>query len=299
MKPLINIVFAGIILITSSCNNDVPDAFAYGNFESEDIMISSEMTGQILILPVNEGDRIEKGDIITVIDTVQLLLKRNQLLVSKKAVTSKLALIDAQIGVNEVSLTNMERELKRFGNLFLEQAATKKQIDDLQGQINLVRAQVDVLNVQKKPVYIELESINTQVEQIDDQISKCYVRAPVSGTILERYCRQGELAVTGKRLVKITDLSELNLRVFIDGKQLSEVKMGEQVNVVYDGPEGLKTVSGTITWISPEAEFTPKIIQTREDRISLVYAMKVRVKNNGEMKIGMPGEINLVTDAGS
>lgn len=293
MNTIKSILTAGIILLTVSCKNDSQEAFAYGNFESEDLMLSSQSNGILLSLKTEEGDRVEKGDLIAIIDSTQLDLKRLQLVSGKKTLSAKISQINSQEEVYRRNLENLERELKRFGNLFLEKAATKKQVDDLEGQITVIQAQLNTLEVQKQAVYTELETLNVQIKQMDDQIDKCRVKAPISGTVLEKYSREGELTMQGKRIVKIADLSNLYLRAFIDGNQLSLVSLGDKVNVVYDGAEDLESIEGTVTWISSEAEFTPKIIQTRDDRVSLVYAMKVIVPNNGSLKIGMPGEINL------
>ena len=285
--------FLFLVLFLGSCNNADPEAFAYGNFESEDVFISAETTGRILYLGIDEGDSIEKGDTIALIDTTQLNLKYLQLLAAKKAVASKLSQINRQKDVNQVGISNLEREIKRFGSLFLEEAATKKQMDDLDGQLKLLEAQEQILNSQKKSVYAEVESIEVQVLQIRDMIERSIIRAPFNSNVLEIYTREGELAAAGRKLIKIADLSYLNLRIFIQGNQLSSIRLGNSINVVYDGEEGLNTTKGEVIWISDEAEFTPKIIQTRDDRISLVYAAKIKVLNDGSLKIGMPGEINL------
>ena len=285
--------FLFLVLFLGSCNNSDPEAFAYGNFESEDVFISAETTGRILYLGIDEGDSIEKGDTIALIDTTQLNLKYLQLLAAKKAVASKLSQINRQKDVNQVGISNLDREIKRFGSLFLEEAATKKQMDDLEGQLKMLEAQEQTLNSQKQSVYAEVESIEVQVLQIRDMIERSIIRAPFNSNVLEIYTREGELAAAGRKLIKIADLSYLNLRIFIQGDQLSSIRLGNSINVVYDGAEGLNTTKGEVIWISDEAEFTPKIIQTRDDRISLVYAAKIKVLNDGSLKIGMPGEINL------
>ncbi len=285
--------FLFLLLLLGSCKNEDTEAFAYGNFESEDVFISAETSGKVLNFSIDEGSVLEQGDIIAVVDTSQLNLKYLQLLASRKAVASKLSQINRQKDINQVNVANLEREIKRFGSLFLEEAATKKQLDDLEGQLNLLKAQEQSFNSQKKTVYAEIESVDVQELQIKDQIERSIIRAPFKSTVLEIYTREGELAMAGRKLIKLADISYLNLRIFIQGSQLSSIKLGNTINVVYDGAEGLNTIKGEVIWISNEAEFTPKIIQTRDDRVSLVYAAKIKVANDGSLKIGMPGEINL------
>ncbi|MCK4920000.1 MAG: HlyD family efflux transporter periplasmic adaptor subunit [Bacteroidales bacterium] len=289
-------IFALGIIISSfiiSCTESDPEAFAYGNFESEDVLISSETTGKILQMSISEGDNLEKGDNIAIIDTTQLHLKSLQLKASRKGVASRLNQLAKQKDVNKVNISILEKEIIRFGSLFLEKAATKKQLDDLEGKLEIILAQDKTIDSQKGTIYAELESIDLQILQLKDQLERSYIKAPFSCSVLEKYAMEEELAAAGRKIVKITDLSYLNLRVFIQGDQLSSVKLGGKVQVIYDGANGLETTSGELIWVSSEAEFTPKIIQTREDRVSLVYAAKIKVKNDGSLKIGMPGEVNI------
>lgn len=295
MKNAIKILFiifflAGYI----SCSNNNEKSFAYGNFESEDLLIPSETTGIITGFYVDEGDLLEPGDRIAMTDTTQLFLKRTQLIAARNAVSAKLAQINSQIEVQKVNLQNLEREFKRFGSLFLEEAATKKQMDDLEGKIDMVKAQINALTSQKSSVYAELDAQDAQIEQVNDQIQSSAIVSPQNARVLETFNRRGEMAVAGRPIVKIADLSNLILRIFIDGNQLSSINIGDKVKVIYDGPDGLMDTEGTVSWISSEAEFTPKIIQTREERVNLVYAAKVMVPNDGSLKVGMPGEIQLL-----
>lgn len=282
-----------ICLFIGSCNESDTEAFAYGNFETEDVSISSETTGKIIKMTISEGDKLEKADVIAIVDTSQLHLKILQLKASRKAVASKLNQLSSQKEVVKINIEVLEKEIKRFGSLFLEKAATKKQLDDLEGNLKVLKAQVNTIDSQKSSVYAELESVDVQILQIEDQMKRSYLRAPFAATVLEKYAQQGELAAVGKKIVKLADLSYLNLRVFIQGDQLSSIKLGNRVQVVYDGAEGLETTRGEVIWVSSEAEFTPKIIQTRDDRVSLVYAAKIKVINDGSLKIGMPAEINI------
>jgi HlyD family secretion protein len=283
---------AFVIFLLSSCRNKEDVAFAYGNFESEDVLVSAEVTGRILDFGIQEGDNVNSGQLLGIIDTSQLTLKKSEIIAASAAIRSRLVQIDEQINVNDVNIRNVNKDLDRVRAMHSEGAATDKQLDDLEGKIDLLKAQNAALRSQKSSVYDELDAQKARLMQAEDQIRKCFLNAPAKGTILETYAREGELAITGKALYSITDLSRLILRAFIDGDQLSSIRLGQKVVVGFDGPGG-KQISreGKVSWISSEAEFTPKIIQTRKERVNLVYAVKVIVPNDGSLKIGMPGEI--------
>jgi HlyD family secretion protein len=171
-------------------------------------------------------------------------------------------------------------------------AATQKQLDDITGAISVLERQINAVNAQKSSIYEQSTVVDEQISQVDESLRKCRVAAPISGTILVKYAERGELAITGKPLFRIADLGTLFLRVYVDGEQLTALKTGQAVKVLVDRQDGnMKNLTGTISWISPEAEFTPKIIQTRKERVNMVYAVKVLVKNDGYLKIGMPGEV--------
>lgn len=295
MRTLTFLMIAGLaISLLTSCNTDPEESFAYGNFESVGLFIPAENSGIINNFYVEEGMLVQPGEKIAEMDTLQLHLKKQQVIAAKKAVNARIVQINSQIEVQEVSLANLEREYKRFGSLFLEEAATKKQLDDLEGQIRLARAQIQALNSQKLAVYAEADAQAARLSQLEDQIKRSTILAPSQGQILEVFTRQGEMAMAGRPVAKMADLSNLILRVFIDGDQLSSITTGDRVKVLFDGMTGINYTEGTVSWVSPEAEFTPKIIQTREDRVNLVYAVKVIVPNDGSLKIGMPGEIQLI-----
>ena len=294
MKHTILLSLSLLIISMYSCKSTEDDAFAYGNFESQDILISSEVTGDLLKFSAEEGEHLKKGDIIGLIDTTQLHLKKLQLISASSVIKSGIQEIDAQIEVNSVNLTNLEREQSRLQNLMKDGAATAKQMDDMNGQVALVKAQTSALKAKKTGIYAQLESSGIQVRQTEDQIRKCFISVPIDGTVLEVYLREGELATPGKAIFKMANLNEMILRVFISGDQLSSVNTGDSIVVRIDGAaDNFKEFSGEVIWVSSQAEFTPKIIQTRKERVNLVYAVKVAVKNSGEIKIGMPGEISL------
>ncbi|MFW5644272.1 MAG: HlyD family secretion protein [Bacteroidota bacterium] len=296
MKYLTGSFFLGLLLMVSSCGEEEKESFAYGNFESNDLLIPSETSGLIIHLDVNQGDEIRKDSRIALIDTSQYHLQKQQVLASRKAVLATLPQLEAEIRVQEVNISNLERELKRFASLFLENAATASQIDDIEGRLELARAQLNSLKTRKLSVYAERDAKDAQLRQIEDQIHRSFIAAPIDGQILEIFLNGGEMAVTGRPVAKLANLKELILRVFIEGDQLSSIKLNDKVRVLFDGPEGLESTEGKISWISPRAEFTPKIIQTRENRVNLVYAVKVSVPNDGRIKIGMPGEIQLISN---
>ena len=287
------IILLAITTIMNSCKEKGPESFAYGNFESEDVLVPSEGSGIVTEFFITQGDLLKAGERIAQIDSLQLHLKKTQLLASRKAILARLEQINSQIDIEKVNLENLQRELKRFGNLFLEEAATRKQMDDLEGNIELVKAKIEALKTQKKAIYAERDAQEAQISRVTDQIKRTSVIMPINGRVLETFVRKGEMVVAGRPVAKVADLEELILRVFIDGNQLSSLITGEQVQVFDDGQDQVLNTKGKVIWISPEAEFTPKIIQTREERVNLVYAVKVLVPNDGSLKVGMPAEIQL------
>lgn len=289
MKRYIVLIF---MIILGACTGKNGKSDAYGTFESTEITVSAETNGRILRLDAEEGKIYQAGSITGIIDTIDLSLKKLQVLAQRSAAASKLDNIRAQIDVQKQQKQNLMVDKNRVENMLKEKAATQKQFDDINGSLNLIDKQVASVETQNISVAAEMKAYDAQLSQIDETIGKCYIHNPVEGTILSKYAEQGEIAFAGKALYKIADLSTMYLRVYISGSQLAEVKPGQKVNVFIDddNPSG-KQLEGEISWISSSSEFTPKIIQTREERVNLVYAMKVRVKNDGRLKIGMPGEI--------
>ncbi|MBE0652597.1 MAG: HlyD family efflux transporter periplasmic adaptor subunit [Bacteroidales bacterium] len=282
-----------LVTILTCCDNGNRESFAFGNFEAEEILVPAEANGVLKEMLVSEGDQLREGDKIARIDTVQLHLKKMQVIAGRSAAQAKLTQIRSQVTVQEISLSNLEREHKRFSALFQEDAATAKQLDDIRGQMDVARAQIEALKSQSLAVYADRDAQDAQILQLEDQIRRSLIRSPSDGQLLEIFVRKGEMAMAGRPVIKMAELSNLTLRVFIDGNQLSSIKTGDIVIVLYDGKDNMLQTEGVISWVSPEAEFTPKIIQTREERVNLVYAVKVQVPNNGSLKIGMPGEIQL------
>ncbi|WP_073003324.1 HlyD family secretion protein [Mariniphaga anaerophila] len=291
MKYKILIATLSTVLFGCTNNNDQSDA--YGNFETETTIVAAESSGKIIQKNVEKGQKIEAGFIAVITDTVQPFLKLKQIEAQKAAVVSKRASVAAQIAVFEEQKRNLQINEKRISQMLSDGAATQKQLDDITGQINVANRQIESTKTQFSSISKELEVVETQKEATGDLLRRCTVKSPASGTILETYAELGELATPGKPLFKMANLDELTLKVYVSGAQLSNIKIGQEVSVWVDKNEtDNQSFPGKITWISSEAEFTPKIIQTKEERVKLVYAVKVAVKNNGTLKIGMPGEIS-------
>jgi len=254
-------------------------------------MVSAESQGKIVAFEPEEGNALEKDQVTVTIDTTQLYLQKIQLESGKSALLTRIQTLNAQIRASQVQMSNLEREKMRIDKLAEGGAATAKQQDDIQGQIALLEAQIQATDSQKSSVYAERKTLEVQIQQVEEQIAKCAVRNPVQGILLTKYKEAGEIAAPGQPLYKVANLDELILRAYVSGRQLSSVAIGQEVRVRFDGPRGMEETAGVVSWISPRAEFTPKIIQTREERVNLVYALKVKTYNDGSLKIGMPGEV--------
>jgi HlyD family secretion protein len=281
-----------LALIVSSCGNGNNKSDAYGNFEAKEIQVSAEAQGKITDFKIEEGDNLKAGQIAGYIDTAQLYLKKMQLQAQVNSLNSKFTQISSQIAVQEQQKASIEREQKRLEKLVAANAAPTKQLDDINSQLDVLNSQIASTKVQNQSITFDTKAMRFQIEQMQDQIDKSSIVNPVDGTVLEKYVEQGEMATPGKVLYKIADLSVLRLRAYISESQLSQIKVGQKVTVLFDKKnDKMQSSEGIVSWVSQQAEFTPKIIQTKEERVNLVYAIKVDVKNNGALKIGMPGEI--------
>jgi len=281
----------------TSCGNKYPQADGYGNFEADETVVSAESAGKILFLDVDEGSVLDKGKLVAIIDTGDLQLRKEQLIAQKKAVESKAANVTAQIEVQKQQKNNLLTDKVRTENLFKEGAATAKQLDDINGAVALVEKQILSTETQMVNISNEINVIEKQIAQLEENINKCSIVNPVKGTVLEKYAEVFELTAPGKSLYKIAVLDYLYLRAYISGAQLAQVKLGQKVQVNIDAGENtMRQLEGEISWIASVAEFTPKIIQTREERINLVYAIKIKTPNDGSLKIGMPGEVVFLND---
>lgn len=289
MKKLSLTIIASILII--SCTKDNDRADSYGNFEATEITVSSESNGKIEFLNFEEGDVLEAQAQVGLIDTMQLYYSKQQLLASKNTVSSKSENVLSQRSVLNEQLKSAQIERNRVRSMFDENAATKRQVDEVDGLVKVIEAQMRSVGTQNAPIVSDLKSIDVQIEKINDQISKSKITNPIKGTVLTKYAEAGEITAFGKPLYKIADMSEMTLRVYVSETQLSNIKIGQEVTVKIDGAAEMKSVKGTISWIASQAEFTPKIIQTKEERVNLVYAVKVKIKNDGSLKIGMPAEM--------
>ena len=285
------LLISTFILILAACSNNETKPDAFGNFETNEVIVSSETSGRILMTAFEEGAKVDKEAVMDIIDTVNLVLQRYQLIAQTESVLSQKAGLYAQIAVSEQQITNIRKDQVRIKQMLADGAATPKQIDDVDGQIAVVEKQKKAYAAQITAIDKNAQAVKAQIGVLNDRIKSSVVKAPISGIILEKYAETGELATPGKPLYKMANIDNLILRVYISGTQLTQIKTGKQVKVMIDTNEGIKEIAGIVEWVSPEAEFTPKIIQTREERVKLVYAAKVRVPNNGSLKLGMPGEI--------
>lgn len=298
MKTIKNIVYVSIILLLTACGKGNGDYDASGVFETTEVIVSAEANGKIMRLNFIEGQQVEQGKALGYIDTVQLYLKKMQLLTNTSAIKSGRVDIPRQIAAIKQQIATQKNEQKRFENLVKANAANQKQLDDINAQILVLErqltAQTELLENSNKNISEQSSGLEVQVAQINDQIQKSIICSPINGTILSKYAEQGELATQGRALFKVADIEHMFLQAYITASQLTQVKIGQAVKVYADfGEKEMKEYSGTITWISDKSEFTPKTIQTRDERANLVYAVKVAVKNDGYLKYGMYGELKL------
>lgn len=289
MKTTYFILLSVIIFAACNSNNNTSDA--YGTFEATEIIVSAESMGKIMELSINEGSTYKANTIIGHIDTTDLWLKYKQLQAQREAIAAKVQNIISQRDVQKQQKDNLFIEKTRIENLLKNNAATQKQLDDINGNINSIDKQIAAIESQNAGVFSEIKAMDAQIAQIKESIKKCHIKIPVDGTILTKYAQCHEFVTPGKPLFKIANITEMELKIFISGTQLPHINIGDTVQVLID--KDAKTNSlykGVVSWIASSAEFTPKIIQTKDERVNLVYAVKIRVKNDGAIKIGMPGE---------
>lgn len=306
-----NLIFTIIsIAFLSACSSSQLKYDAAGIFEADEVIVSSELPGKILDFKVNEGNILQKGATVAIIDALPISLQQEQLQASVKALSQKtqnvapqIKLLNDQIAVQTTQLTNLQHERNRIETLLKADAATAKQLDDINFQIESVKKQIAVtqqqiavqinnVQTQNRAILSETDPLEKQIAQLKDKEKRSTIINPINGTILTKYAMEGEITSAGKAMYKIADLTTLILRTYISGTQLSQIKIGQNVKVFIDeGDKKYKNYTGTITMVSDKAEFTPKTIQTKDERANLVYAVKVLVKNDGYLKIGMYGEI--------
>ena len=283
-------------LLPVACSNNKTDYDASGIFESTEVIVSSQVSGQLMEFTVTEGQQLQVDSYLGYVDTTQLYLKKQQLMASRTAVSSRSTSVPRQIASLKEQIATQKRELARFGNLVKLNAANQKQVDDIQSQLSVLEkqlaAQTELLVNNNQGISGESTALESQIAQIEDQLLKSRITSPIQGTVLTKYAEQGEFTAPGKALFKVSDMQQMYLRAYITSDQLTQLKQGQPVIVYADfGEEQMRTYPGTISWIADKAEFTPKTIQTRNERANLVYAVKIAVTNNGYLKNGMYGEV--------
>ena len=283
-------------LLPVACSNNKTDYDASGIFESTEVIVSSQVSGQLMEFTVTEGQQLQADSYLGYVDTTQLYLKKQQLMASRTAVSSRSTSVPRQIASIKEQIATQKRELARFGNLVKLNAANQKQVDDIQSQLSVLEkqlaAQTELLVNNNQGISGESTALESQIAQIEDQLLKSRITSPIQGTVLTKYAEQGEFTAPGKALFKVSDMQQMYLRAYITSDQITQLKQVQPVTVYADfGEDKMRTYPGTISWIADKAEFTPKTIQTRNERANLVYAVKIAVTNDGYLKNGMYGEV--------
>lgn len=298
MKQIVKLFMAGTcVLALGACRNDI-DYDACGQIEAVQITVSAESNGKILSLDVEEGDNLHQGQILGAVDSVQTWLQIQELQQRKTGAESKLIDIKKQQAPQISQLESLENDYRRFSALHAKEAASQKQVDDISSQINTLKAQMSAQEQtwtrNNQSIASEISTYNIQLAQKQDQLSKCRISSPIDGTVLTKYAQAGENITTGKPLFKIADLSNVFVRAYFTTEQLGSLKLSDTLTVIPDdGSASPKKYTGTLTWISEQAEFTPKNIQTRNERADLVYATKISIPNDGYLRLGMYAYIKI------
>lgn len=291
------IMYVALALLAVSCGKET--AFdAQGTFEATEVVVSSEASGRIMRLDAEEGTQINANTVVGEIDSLQLDLQRKQLIAQQTALLGSRPDVQKQVATIKEQIAKQKVELTRFANMLRDGETTQKQYDDMEAHLRVLESQLDATlsSLTKNTITItnNAAALEAQILALEDRIAKCRVVSPVGGTVLVKYAEVGELATMGKPLFKVADLDKIYLRAYFTSEQLSNVKLGDTVKVIADfGAEERYEYEGTITWIASESEFTPKTIQTKDSRANLVYAVKIAVKNDGRLKIGLAGEVIL------
>jgi len=310
MKKLSFPILLATLVLAASCKDNTPKTDASGVFESDEVIVSAEQNGKLLSFPIQEGDTLRKGALAGNINISNILLQKEQVQASIKALSQKttnprpqIELVKKQLAVQEVQLAQQQREKTRTENLLKADAATQKQLDDINYQIDQLQKQIAVsrqqialdnsnIATQNRSIYSEQDPMEKSAALYQDQIDKGRIINPITGTVLTKYALQGEMTTIGKALYKIANLDTLTLRAYVTGAQLTSIRLGQSVKVYTDdGAKNYRQYPGQVYWISDKSEFTPKTIQTKDERANLVYAIKIRVRNDGLLKIGMYGEV--------
>lgn len=291
------IAYIAILILTASCGKQTTFD-AQGTFEATEIVVSSEATGKILHFEAEEGTLVEAGQQVGAMDSLQLHLQRKQLIAQQSALLNSRPDIKKQMSSLREQIAKQKSELQRVENMLRDGAATQKQHDDINAHIRVLEGQLEAtlstLGKNTASINDNSASLEAQIAALDDRIAKCHIIAPTNGTVLVKYAEAGELATVGKPLMKIANLEKIYLRAYFTSDQLANIRLGDTVKVIADfGGDEQHEYEGRIAWISSESEFTPKNIQTKDSRANLVYAVKIAVKNDGRLKIGLAGEVRL------
>lgn len=289
LSPLVLSLF---VLFACSSGDGKSDAF--GNFEADEVLVSAEANGKITDLLFDEGDEIKKGQLLCIVDTIPFQLQKNQLIASKQAALVGLEKVRSTIAVQQSQKRIIEKDVDRVTKMIAAAAATQKQFDDATGQLDVITMQIANTKTQLATVNAEVAVINSKIASLSDQINRCKVVAPQNGVVLVKLSELGEMVGVARPILKMAPLNELYLRAYISGDMLHKVSLGQKVEVLIDlDKTNNQLLNGVVSWISSSSEFTPKIIQTKRERVDQVYALKVKVANDGRLKIGMPGELVL------
>ncbi len=294
-------ILASVALIMAACGGNEKEFDATGTFEATETTVFAEQSGQLMTFSINEGDNIEANKEVGLIDTTQVWLKIQQLGATKEVYQSQKPDMEAQIAATRQQLAKAQQEEQRYRELVADGAAPSKALDDATNQVKVLQkqlaAQQSALSTNTRSLDKQMAATDVQVSQLRDQLRKCHIISPTKGTVLEKYVERGEFVAVGKPLFKIADTEDMYMRAYVTSAQLQNIKLGQQVKVFADYGDGQrKEYDGTISWISSRSEFTPKTILTDDERADLVYAVKVAIKNDGFVKIGMYGEVKLSED---
>jgi HlyD family secretion protein len=289
-------IIAGAVLMLAACGNSEKEYDATGTFEATEVTISAEQNGALLIFNVNEGDILDQGNEVGLIDTTQIWLRIQQATAMKEVYQSQKPDREKQIAAISQQLQKARQEQLRYQELVADGAAPSKMLDDAINQVKVLErqyeAQVSSLNTSTNSLGKQMEATDVQVSQLQDQLRKCHITTPITGTVLEKYVERGEFVAPGKPLFKMADTEQMFIRAYVTSAQLKDIKVGQKAKVFADYGDGQKKeYEGTVSWISSRSEFTPKTILTDDERADLVYALKVAIKNDGYVKIGMYGEV--------
>jgi len=295
-KALLTFAVFIIFFVSFSCKNNKKNSDAFGVFGATEITVSSESNGKMLQFNVEEGKTYQQGEEVGCIDTVQIYLQIKQLEASIGAAIAKRPDLPSQVRTLYNKLETLNKEKNRIATLVAANAASSKQLDDINAEIDMTNSQIVAmesnLTITNKTIMEEVEAMRFQKLQLQDALTKCHIKSPITGTVLKKYIEPNELAFQGKPLFKIADLTNMFIKIYITEDMLSTVYLGQPADIHLDMSDNQeKTIEGVISWISSKAEFTPKMIQTKNERVNLVYAVKVSFENDGSAKIGMPGDV--------